>query len=157
MRRRLAGWVTNPFPEVTMHPFPVSGVFDATQYPNAEFANWFYGSFITASDRVRLACRAARAAAKAIQVRHDAHAAAIQSPDGRAECRTSHLVKVSAKLRRNADPQARAQAIDDLNAPIIQARRMASLQAIAIDIGHKKGLPPPTLQPLILVDAHRSS
>jgi hypothetical protein len=115
---------------------------DTTKLSAAAFCDWFYGSFITGDDHILFARRAARATARAIQVRHDQHVAATKSSAGRAATRTAHLVKIAAKLRRNADPQARAQAIDDINAPIVERRRMASLQALVLDIAHKKGLPP---------------
>jgi hypothetical protein len=97
---------------------------DTTRFSDAAFCDWFYGEFFIGDDRILFARRTARLATRALQVRHDQHAATIKSPDGLANRTTAHLVKVNTKIRLRADPQARAEALDNLNAPILQRRRM---------------------------------
>jgi hypothetical protein len=64
-----------------------------------------------------------------------------------AATKLTHLLKMSAKIRLRADPAARAAQLEALNAPVTQRRRLASINAIALDrppsIAHRQ----PTLSP----------
>jgi len=54
----------------------------------------------------------------------------------------THKFKMAAKIRLRADPAARADQLEAINAPILQRRRLASIQAIASDLAAKHNLPP---------------
>ncbi len=94
------------------------------------------------SANIRLSARRkAQAAAKAIQVRHDQHVASHRTSSGAASAKTAHKQRQAAKAALRADPAARAAALEQLNAPIVQKHRMAFLQSLALDLAAEKTSP----------------
>jgi hypothetical protein len=72
----------------------------------------------------------ARAAAKAIQVRHDRHLARIASGTGLIDTKVAHRAKMSAEAVRSADPATNVASLNAINGPVIHKRRLTSIQAI---------------------------
>jgi hypothetical protein len=70
---------------------------------------------------------------------HDKHAASLRTPEAVAAPQAVHKERTTLKAALRADPAARAAKLAAINEPIPEARRLATLNALAADITAKHG------------------
>ncbi len=98
----------------------------------------YFAEQCTFADPRLSAHQKARTAAKTIQCKHDQHVAGFSTASAAASRKAAHRQRMAAKAALRADPTSRAVALEQINAPIIERRRMAFLQSLALDIAAKK-------------------